>query len=86
MVYDFITPQPIESKPIPLRGFLRWKTTFIPKCLCLASWPYFHDSYEPVFISILRNTATAMGPRSRLIVADVISSEKTEVGEDLIIY
>lgn len=45
-----------------------------------------HDFYEPVCIDILKNIAGAMGPSSRLIVADIILPEKTEVGGDLTTY
>ncbi|CZR68915.1 related to O-methyltransferase B [Phialocephala subalpina] len=45
-----------------------------------------HDFYEPVCITILRNIASAMGPTSRLIIADMILPDKTELGGDMTIY
>ncbi|KAF4626200.1 hypothetical protein G7Y89_g11964 [Cudoniella acicularis] len=45
-----------------------------------------HDFYEPVCVKILKNIADAMGPKSRLVVADMILPEKTEVGAELIPY
>jgi hypothetical protein len=45
-----------------------------------------HDFYEPVCIQILKNVAVAMGPTSRLIIADMILPDKTEMGGDMTIY
>ncbi|KAH8820715.1 o-methyltransferase-like protein [Xylogone sp. PMI_703] len=45
-----------------------------------------HDFYEPVCIQILKNVASAMGPTSRLIIADMILPDKTEIGGDMTIY
>ena len=35
-----------------------------------------HDFYDPVCIDILKNTALAMGPDSRLIICDMLVPEK----------
>jgi len=45
-----------------------------------------HDFYEPVCIQILRIVAAAMGPTSRLLIADMIMPERTELGGDKTIY
>ncbi|GAB1315078.1 hypothetical protein MFIFM68171_05288 [Madurella fahalii] len=39
-----------------------------------------HDFYPPVCIDILKNTVSAMGPDSRLIICDMLVPEKVEVG------
>jgi len=38
-----------------------------------------HDFYNPVCVEILKNTALAMGPDSRLIVCDMLVPEMVEV-------
>ncbi|KAF8860842.1 S-adenosyl-L-methionine-dependent methyltransferase [Acephala macrosclerotiorum] len=45
-----------------------------------------HDFYEPPCIKILKNIASAMGPTSRLIIADMVLPDKTEMGDDMTIY
>lgn len=45
-----------------------------------------HDFYEPVCVKILKNVAEAMGPDSRLIIAEMIMPEQTQVGEDITVY
>lgn len=45
-----------------------------------------HDFYEPVCITILRQITSAMGPTSRLIIADLILPERTTPGGDMTIY
>ncbi|KAM0126941.1 hypothetical protein ACHAO1_009802 [Botrytis cinerea] len=45
-----------------------------------------HDFYEPVCIRLLKNIASAMGPTSRVVIADMIRPEKTEIGGELMIY
>ncbi|PQE27884.1 hypothetical protein CJF30_00009075 [Rutstroemia sp. NJR-2017a BBW] len=45
-----------------------------------------HDFYEPVCVELLKNIASAMGPKSRLVIADNIRPEKTELGGDMFIY
>jgi hypothetical protein len=39
-----------------------------------------HDFYNPVCVDIVRNTAQAMGPESRLIICDMLVPET--VGDD----
>ncbi|AEO63490.1 uncharacterized protein THITE_2041488 [Thermothielavioides terrestris NRRL 8126] len=39
-----------------------------------------HDFYPPVCVDIMRNTVSAMGPDSRLIVCDMLMPEKVEPG------
>jgi hypothetical protein len=38
-----------------------------------------HDFYDPDVKSILRNTASAMGPESRLVVSDMLLPEKVQL-------
>jgi len=45
-----------------------------------------HDFYNPVSIEILKNTASAMGPDSRLIVSDMLVPERVEVGGAIDLY
>lgn len=42
-----------------------------------------HDFYSPVCIDILKNVAGAMGPSSRLIIADMVMPEKAEIGMEV---
>ena len=45
-----------------------------------------HDFYNPVCATILRNTALAMGPTSRLLVVDMLVPDFVEVGGPLDLY
>lgn len=45
-----------------------------------------HNYYDGPCISILRNIGAAMGPSSRLLIAEFVVPEKTEVGEDMSTY
>ncbi|PKS05509.1 hypothetical protein jhhlp_008887, partial [Lomentospora prolificans] len=45
-----------------------------------------HDFYNPVCVDILKNTASAMGPDSRLIVSDMLVPERVEVGGAMDLY
>ncbi|TGO32521.1 hypothetical protein BHYA_0310g00080 [Botrytis hyacinthi] len=45
-----------------------------------------HDFYEPVCIQLLKNIASAMGPTSRVVIADMIRPEKTDIGGEMMIY
>jgi hypothetical protein len=84
MVYDFFTPQPIRS----ITSSLLWQLdlTFISDAHIYLLRRILHDFYEPVCIKILKNVAAAMGPTSRLIVADLILPDKTEIGGDMTTY
>jgi hypothetical protein len=84
MVYDFFTPQPVKS----MFNSSRHVTLLI---LAADAHIYLlrrilHDFYEPVCIKILKNVASAMTPKSRLIIADMILPDKTELGGELTIY
>ncbi|KAF7952846.1 hypothetical protein EAE96_006071 [Botrytis aclada] len=45
-----------------------------------------HDFYEPVCVQLLKNIASAMGPTSRVVIADMIRPEKTDIGGEIMIY
>ena len=45
-----------------------------------------HDFYDPVCVTILRNTALAMGPTSRLLVCDMLVPDRVEVGGSMDLY
>lgn len=45
-----------------------------------------HDFYNPVCVTILRNTASAMGPSSRLLVCDMLVPDRVDVGRDMELY
>jgi hypothetical protein len=45
-----------------------------------------HDFYDPVSLEILKNTVSAMGPDSRLIVSDMIVPDRVDVGGDMVLY
>lgn len=45
-----------------------------------------HDFYDPDVIQILKGTASAMGPDSRLVISDMLVPEMTEVGGPMTLY
>lgn len=45
-----------------------------------------HDFYLPVCAEILKNTVSAMGPESRLIICDMLIPRKVEVGSEMTPY
>ncbi|RDW66778.1 hypothetical protein BP5796_09527 [Coleophoma crateriformis] len=45
-----------------------------------------HDFYNPVCVEILKNTVSAMGPDSRLIICDMLVPERVEVGGPMELY
>lgn len=45
-----------------------------------------HDFYNPVCIEFVKNTVSAMGPTSRLIICDMLVPEKVEVGGPMELY
>lgn len=45
-----------------------------------------HDFYIPVCKDLVRNVASAMGPSSRFIIADMIMPEKVEIGTEVTPY
>lgn len=45
-----------------------------------------HDFYNPVCATILSNTASAMGPDSRLLVCDMLVPDRVEVGGPTDLY
>ncbi|CAG8952449.1 hypothetical protein HYFRA_00001196, partial [Hymenoscyphus fraxineus] len=45
-----------------------------------------HNYHDPLATTILRNTVAAMGPSSRLLIADLVIPARTEVGEDMSPY
>lgn len=47
---------------------------------------FLHDFYDPVCEVFLRNTVSAMGPDSRLVVCDMIIPEKVQDKGELTAY
>lgn len=47
---------------------------------------FLHDFYNPVCIEFVKNTASAMGPDSRLIVCDQLIPDMVEVYENYELY
>lgn len=45
-----------------------------------------HDFYDPKVIDILRNTASAMGPSSRLVICDMLVPDRVQVGGPMTLY
>ncbi|KAH6886784.1 S-adenosyl-L-methionine-dependent methyltransferase [Thelonectria olida] len=47
---------------------------------------FLHDFYTPVCIEFVKNTASAMGPDSRLIICDMLVPDMVEVHENMDLY
>jgi hypothetical protein len=45
-----------------------------------------HNYQDNICIPILRNVAAAMGPTSRILIAEIIIPDMPEVGEDMVAY
>jgi hypothetical protein len=45
-----------------------------------------HNYQDGVCLSILKNIAEAMSPKSRLLIAEIVVPARTEVGEDMAPY
>ncbi|TVY27243.1 O-methyltransferase [Lachnellula hyalina] len=70
MPYDFFTPQPVKSMAFP--DFASWLT---------------HTLQMHIFCKeMVKNIASAMGPTSRFIIADMIMPEKVEIGTEVTPY
>lgn len=83
MVYDFFTPQPVKSTfSIPQLE----TTDKVTDAHIYYIRRIVHDFYEPVCIKLLQNIAGAMGPTSRLIIADMILPDRTDISGDMTIY
>ena len=96
MPYDFYTEQPIKS-PSFLPSFPTPSPTTTHLSLFQANEKppdahiYFlrrilHNYQDGVCTSILQNIAAAMGPASRLLIAEIVVPPRTEVGEDMVTY
>lgn len=85
MAHDFFTPQPIKSAS-PLGYVSLYELTSKVDAHIYFLRRILHDFYDPVCVDVLRNVTAAMGPTSRLIIADIILPEKTEMGGDITIY
>ncbi|KAL1838222.1 hypothetical protein VTJ49DRAFT_2920 [Mycothermus thermophilus] len=70
MAYDFFTRQPVRNAHV----------YFMRRVL------YLHEHNLEVCISILRNTAWAMGPDSRMIICDMVLPESVEPERSLEVY
>ncbi|KAK7398538.1 hypothetical protein QQX98_012086 [Neonectria punicea] len=47
---------------------------------------FLHDFYSPVCIEFVKNTASAMGPDSRLLICDMLIPDMVEVHESMDLY
>jgi hypothetical protein len=45
-----------------------------------------HDFNNPIAVEILKNTISAMGPNSRLIICDMLVPDRVEVGGPKTLY
>ena len=45
-----------------------------------------HNYQDGVCIAILKRIAEAMGPKSRLLIAEIVVPDRTEIGEDMGTY
>ncbi|KAF4125427.1 O-methyltransferase [Geosmithia morbida] len=45
-----------------------------------------HDYYDPAVVEILKNTASAMGPDSRLVICDMLLPDRTKVGGNMTLW
>lgn len=46
----------------------------------------FHNYYDDVCVGMVKNIASAMGPKSRLLIGDFVIPDKTEVGVEPNVY
>lgn len=85
------SPNPHRHTPDAVRHVpYRIKRRTLTRC-CADAHIYFmrrllHDFYDPVCVTILRNTALAMGPTSRLLVCDMLVPDRVEVGGPMDLY
>lgn len=47
---------------------------------------FLHDFYSPVCIEFVKNTASAMGPDSRLVICDMLVPDMVDVHENMDLY
>lgn len=47
---------------------------------------FLHDFYNPVCIEFVKNTASAMGPSSRLLICDMLVPDMVEPHENTDLY
>ena len=85
MVYNVFTQQPVKGKHLKTNSILLTSLT------CLGAHVYLmrrllHDFYDPEAIEILRNTASAMAPDSRLIICDMLVPDYVEVHGPMTLY
>ncbi|KAL3954482.1 hypothetical protein ACCO45_010045 [Purpureocillium lilacinum] len=86
--HDIFTQQPIKSEFCRLsfgKGIQvltdRFKDAHIYYMRRL-----LHDFYDPKVIDILRNTASAMGPSSRLVICDMLVPDRVQFGGPMTLY
>ncbi|XWW93584.1 hypothetical protein V2A60_001518 [Cordyceps javanica] len=74
MVYDIFTPQPIHGKYLERNAH-----AYLMRRL-------LHDFHDCEAIEILRNTASAMAPDSRLLICDMLVPDKVKVDGPMTLY
>ncbi len=84
MAYDFHTPQPIKSKPRSVLKFSLFNNN-------IDAYVYYfrrvmHDYQDTTCVEILKNTALAMGPKSRLLIGELLVPARAPLGSDLAPY
>ena len=82
MSYDFFTPQPVKSMTFPASA--SWLIS--PDAHLYVMRHILHDFYVPVCKELVKNVASAMGPSSRFIIADMIIPEKVVLGTEATPY
>jgi hypothetical protein len=82
MSYDFFTPQPVKS--MTSSASASWLIS--PDAHLYLMRHVLHDFYVPVCKELVKNVASAMGPSSRFIIADMIIPEKVVLGTEATPY
>jgi hypothetical protein len=82
MSYDFFTPQPVKSMTFPASA----SRLISPDAHLYLMRHVLHDFYVPVCKELVKNVASAMGPSSRFIIADMIMPEKVVLGTEATPY
>ena len=92
MPYDFYTEQPVKSThPSITIPIVPQDTPDEKADGCSDAHIYFlrriiHNYQDNVCHQILTHIAAAMGPKSRLLIGEVVVPSRTEVGEDMSTY
>jgi hypothetical protein len=84
MAYDFYTEQPVKGRLLHPFRFFSANSMIDAHVYSLRR--IMHTYQDGVCLQILKNSAEAMGPTSRLLIAETVVPALTEVGEDMGTY